>query len=206
MADFRLEKLADMLVSYSVAVKPGDKVAIVGEISPPRSSTPYIRRYCRRAGILSSCHAPWKLTEMLYRYGSREQIEYIHEPNRVIVEKYDVRIFILGGENSKALSHVESEKMVWHDQAYSGLMKTMMQRTAKGEFRWTIAPYPTASMAQDAEMSLPDYEDFVYKACMPDMNDPVAYWKKVAAEQERIVRWLAEKTRYTSSARKPTCT
>ena len=48
-------------------------------------------------------------------------------------------------------------------------------------------------MAQDAEMSLADYEDFVYKACMPDMDDPVGYWKRIAAEQERIVAWLKGK-------------
>jgi aminopeptidase len=69
----------------------------------------------------------------------------------------------------------------------------MMYRTARGEFRWVIALYPTASMAQDAEMSLCDYEDFVYKACMLDLADPVGYWKKVAAEQERIVKWLEGK-------------
>jgi len=31
MADIRVEKMADLLVNYSVAVKPGDKVVIQGE-------------------------------------------------------------------------------------------------------------------------------------------------------------------------------
>ncbi|MCL2615813.1 MAG: aminopeptidase [Dehalococcoidia bacterium] len=190
MADIRLEKLADLLVNYSVAVKPGDRVAIQGEVV----ATPLINAVYK--SVLQSGGHPIVMPrstdtlEMLYRYGSREQIEYVHEVQRIIMEKYDVRIVILGTENSKALSGVPSHKMVWHDQAYAGLMKTMMQRSAKGEFIWVIAPYPTSSMAQDAEMSLCDYEDFVYKACMPDMNDPVGYWKKVAAEQERIIKWL----------------
>ncbi|MCL1886148.1 MAG: aminopeptidase, partial [Dehalococcoidia bacterium] len=190
MADIRLEKLADLLVNYSVAVNPGDRVAIQGEtIATPLINAVY-KSVLQSGGHPIVMPRSTDTLEMLYRYGSREQIEYVHEVQRIIMEKYDVRIVILGAENSKALSGVPSHKMVWHDQSYADLMKTMMQRSAKGEFRWVIAPYPTSSMAQDAEMSLCDYEDFVYKACMPDMSDPVGYWKRVAAEQERIVKWL----------------
>jgi aminopeptidase len=131
--------------------------------------------------------------ELLYKYGSKEQIEFVHEIHSIVTEKYDVRISILGGENSKALSHIPSEKMVWYDKSRTGLMQTMMRRSATGDFRWVIAPYPTSAMAQDAEMSLSDYEDFVYKACMPDINDPVGYWKMVSREQQRIVDWLKGK-------------
>ena len=65
--------------------------------------------------------------ELLYRHGSKEQIEYVHEMYNIIADKYDVRIVILGGENSKALSHVSTEKMVWYDKARTELMKTMMR-------------------------------------------------------------------------------
>jgi aminopeptidase len=193
MADIRLEKLADMLVNYSVTVKPGDKVAIAGE----NIATPLINAIFTK--ILQAGGHPIVVSrsaetqELLLKYGSKEQIEYVHDLHRIITEKYDVRIVILGGENSKALSRIPSERMVMYDKARTDLMKTMMQRTAKGEFRWVIAPYPTQSMAQDAEMSLFDYEDFVYRACMPDLKDPVGYWKKVAKEQERIVAWLKGK-------------
>ena len=60
-------------------------------------------------------------------------------------------------------------------------MQTFLNRAAKGELRWTLAPYPTNAFAQDAEMRLADYEDFLYSACMPDMDDPIGYWKKFAA-------------------------
>jgi aminopeptidase len=56
-------------------------------------------------------------------------------------------------------------------------------------------------MAQEAEMSLSEYEDFVYRACMPDMDDPVGYWKKISAEQQRIVDWLKGKEKVHVIAR-----
>ena len=193
MADLRLEKLADLLVNYSVAVKPGDKVAITGEnITTPLINALYAK-VLQAGGHPIVMPRSMDTQELLYRYGSKEQIEYVHELHRTITEKYDVRIVVLGGENSKALSRVPSEKTVMFDKSRTDLMKTMMRRTAAGEFRWVIAPYPTAAMAQDAEMSLTDYEDFVYQACMPDMKDPVGYWKKVSVEQERIVEWLKGK-------------
>ena len=42
-------------------------------------------------------------------------------------------------------------------------------------------------------MSLAEYEDFLYGACMPDLKDPVGYWKHISQEQERIVKWLKGK-------------
>jgi len=65
-----------------------------------------------------------------------------------------------------------------------------MERQATGELRWTLTQYPTHASAQDAEMSLSEYEDFVYTACMVHLDDPVAYWKEKAAEQQRLVDWL----------------
>ncbi|MCL2679440.1 MAG: aminopeptidase [Dehalococcoidia bacterium] len=190
MADARLEKLADMLVNYSVAVKRDDRVAIVGEnIAAPLINAVYAM-VLRAGGHPIVMSRSGETQELLLKYGSREQIEYVHELQRIIPEQYDVRIVILAGENSKALSNIPPERMVWYDQSRSVLMQTMMQRSARGEFRWVVAPYPTHSMAQDAEMSLSEYEDFVYRACMPDMDDPVGYWKKAAREQERIIEWL----------------
>jgi len=68
-----------------------------------------------------------------------------------------------------------------------------MRRSAAGDLRWTLAPFPTNAFAQDAEMSLSEYEDFVYSACLPDMNDPVGYWQRFSIRQQKIVDWLKNK-------------
>jgi len=47
------------------------------------------------------------------------------------------------------------------------MMNTYMDRTARGELRWALTLYPTNAYAQDADMSLDEYADFVYSACMP---------------------------------------
>ena len=42
-------------------------------------------------------------------------------------------------------------------------------------------------------MSLGDYEDFVYGACLPDMNDPVGHWRRFSECQQKVVDIYAKK-------------
>jgi aminopeptidase len=65
-----------------------------------------------------------------------------------------------------------------------------MERSAKQELRWCLTVYPTHAMAQDADMSLADYREFVYGAGLLNEADPVASWKKVGQEQQKMVDWL----------------
>jgi len=68
-------------------------------------------------------------------------------------------------------------------------------------FAGPTAIFPTSAYAQDAEMSLSDYEDFVYSACLPDMNDPVGYWQRFSKRQDKIIEWLKGKNAYISGGR-----
>ena len=69
--------------------------------------------------------------------------------------------------------------------------------------RWCIAMFPTNAYAQDADMSLSDFEDFVYRACFLDDEDPVACWQELSKQQERYVQWLRGKHASTCAARIP---
>jgi aminopeptidase len=193
--DPRIEKLADLLVNYSVAVRTGDRVLIEGTcLAEPLLKAVYIK-VLQAGGHPLMNAAPAGMEELLFRHASDEQLRYIHQPRRLIGETYDVRISIGGDENTKSLTSVDPARMVLREQAHTELMKTFMRRSAAGELRWTFALFPTNAYAQDAEMSLSEYEDFAYGACLPDMNDPVGYWRRFSARQEKIVDWLKGKER-----------
>jgi len=193
MTDLRIEKLADVLVNYSVAVQPGDRVLIRGEaITAPLLNAIY-------AQVLQAGGHPLLnpslsgTTELFFQYASDEQIEYIHKPIKLIMETYDVVINVLGTENTKALSNVDPARMVQRSRAEREIAETFSRRSAAGEVRWVISLFPVQAYAQDAEMSLREYEDFVYGACLPDMDDPVGHWRSFSAWQQKIVDWLAGK-------------
>jgi len=195
MTDSRVDKLADVLVAYSTAVQPGDKVVLQAEVqAAPLVEAVYARVLQAGGHPLVMLSLP-SLEGLFFRFASDEQLQYVHEPIELVVESYDVRIGIMAQENTKALSGVDSSKMVLRRRAQTKIMKTFMQRGAAGELRWANTIFPTNAYAQDAEMSLDEYEDFVYGACVPDLDDPVGYWRRFSAWQQKIVDWFKGKDR-----------
>jgi len=195
MTDPRIEKLADVLVNYSVAVKPGDKVFVQGDtIAEPMLKAVYARVLQAGGHPLMQTSLPG-MDELFFRYASDEQLQYVPEPIKMVMETYDVRIGIWGSENTKAMTGVDPAKMVLRNRAETEIRKVFMQRSASGELRWTGTLYPSNAHAQDAEMSLTDYEDFVFSACMPDADDPVGYWKRFSVKQQKMVEWFKGKER-----------
>jgi len=191
--DHRITKLADVLVNYSLAVQPGDRVAIQGETPAAELIKAIYAEVLRAGGYPLVWPMLPGLDEILYAEASDEQLQHIAEPLKLVTETYECRISIRAAENTKSLSSADPARMVLRNQALGGLMKTFMERSASGELRWTTTLFPTNAPAQDAQMNLAEYEDFVYGACMPDLDDPVGYWRGFSSWQQKIVDWLKGK-------------
>ena len=190
MPDPRIEKLAQVLVQYSIGVKPGDKVLVQGgQVAEPLLKAIHLEILKAGGHSMFVIRLPG-LGEALYKHGSDEQIQYIPEPMKLAMETFDASINLICPENTKAMSNIPPEKIALASQAQSEIFGTIMKRTADGEFNWSLALFPTNASAQDAEMSLSEYEDFVYNACLPDMDDPVGYWKNVSVQQQKVVDYL----------------
>ena len=195
MRDERIEKLADLMVNYSVKMKPGDKVVIRGSAdAEPLLKALYVKSLQAGAFPLLMPSIPGA-DLLFYQHASDEQLTFIHPVMKEVISTYDVMFNVICDRNTKALSNVDPAKMVKYSQAGSEIMKIYMERAAKGELRWSLTLFPTEANAQEAEMSLEEYENFVFNACMPDMNDPIGYWTQVAARQDKIVEWLKGKKR-----------
>lgn len=190
MIDYRVEKLAELLVGYSTPIKPGQKAFIYGGSAGEPLMLAIARRVLLAGGYPAIFPTFPGYEEMFFKLASDDQLKFVHPYMRNLYETYDARFAIHSDSNTKALSNVDPAKMVTFGQARADIMKTFMERSAKKELGWSVVLFPTQAHAQQAEMSLSDYEDFVYNACMPDMDDPVGYWKRVSAEQKKICDWL----------------
>ncbi len=192
MPDPRVSKLANLVAEYCTETRRGDFVVIVGTYE----SLPFLKELTRatleRGGNPHVEIFEEEVEEVFYRYASDEQLEFVSPISRLVAEKADVRIRVLSSTHTKYLCTVEPEKLKKRMRAQRELTEIFMKRDAEGTLRWTVVPYPTKALAQEAEMSLVDYEDFVYKACMVDIDDPIAAWKKQAEEQQRIAELLSK--------------
>jgi aminopeptidase len=193
MADIRLQRMARVLVHYSLGVKKGDRLAIVTGPQAAPLVREVVREAVRAGGYPETFVGLPGVQEIILKEGSDEQLSYIPAAQRMIFEEYETLLQLYSQENTKELSGVDPARMAIVQQARRDLSRTYMQRTADGLLRWNIAMFPTQAHAQDAEMSLSDFEDFIYRACFLDDEDPVARWQELSQQQERYVNWLKGK-------------
>ena len=195
MNDPRVDKLADMLVNYSVGIKPGDKAIIGGnELAKPLITAVY-KKVLQAGGLPYLELTLTGLDEVFYSVASDEQLQYVSDPLKLLVDTYDADFSIQSDGNTKRLTNIDPGRIIRFRKGRHALMEHFDERAGRGEMRWVYTLFPTEAHAQEAEMSLDEYTDFVFNACMPDQKDPVAYWKRIAAKQEKIVAWLKGKKR-----------
>ena len=200
MSDPRLTNLADTLVTYSTRVKPGDRVAILAQpVAMPLVEQVYRRvlaagghPYVFLGGLRSRVETE-NLEYILFTEGNEEQIQHVHPAMKLVYNELEVLVYIQSQTNTRGLSNIDPGVQRLRAQAYTDVVRAYMQRSATGELRWVGTLYPTQAYAQDAEMSLAEFEDYVYGATYADTQDPVGAWQSVHDEQQRLVDWLQGK-------------
>ena len=196
MRDPRLEKLADVLVNYSVGVRKDQLVRVSG---PPLAQPLVVEVY--RKVIAAGGHplvrmSPEELGEVFLKHATDEQLRYVSPVSLFEYERIDCSIGIWAEENTKSLTNVDPKRIGLSQAARKPLMDVFMKRAAAGELRWAGRQYPTQAAAQDAEMSLAEYEDFVFAAGKLNHADPAAEWRKLSERQQRLVDLLNGKRDY----------
>jgi aminopeptidase len=201
MTDPRISKLAQILVNYSVKVKENDLVYIRGS-DFSLDAMPLFREVYREV-LRAGGHPHVSILEeesLMYIFFSEandEQLSYVDPIEDYAVRNFDCEITIVGNSNTRNLSGIDPERQSKFAKTYAELTKVWLQRSASKELRWVYSLFPASGGAQDAEMSLEEFEDFVFHATCADSNDPVGEWQKVHDDQQRLVDYLKGKSNLT---------
>jgi len=176
--DPRIKKLADILVNYSIKVKKGDVI----QVRTGLEAQPLVLEVCKN--ILKKGAIPKLEVGMpgfAYTY-------YKYAPNSVLnsypkIAEYSAKntagYIGIGAEyNTKELTTVDPKKISMR----SKLLKPISDISLKKD-NWVICEYPTNALAQDAEMSLEEFEDFVYSATNQD-------WAKISKTQDKLKKFV----------------
>ena len=189
MVDQRIEKLAKLCVRYSVEVKPKEKVVIQGSAL----AFPLINEIYREC-LLSDAY-PYIIPKLdvaytFFKHAKEHQLKFVSPFQKFVFENIDVSIGIWCQSNPKRLTNIDPVKIKMRRASRRELTEIFFKRTAEGKLKWTGFPYPINAQAQEASMSLAEYEDFVYSSCLVDKEDPIAEWKKIHEQQEKICDFL----------------
>ncbi len=193
MADPRVERLADVLVRYSTEVGEGDVVLIEATpLAAPLVETLY-------AGVLAAGGHPQPrirldgFAETLLARGSDAQLDWLNPARLHDYETADARIVVISDYNTRSLSRIEGARHARQRRALEPLREVQFRRGATRDLRWNVTLFPTPAAAQEAAMSLRDYEEFVFRAGFLERDDPVGEWTAFGETLRRLAAWLGGK-------------
>jgi aminopeptidase len=125
--------------------------------------------------------------------GSDDQLEFLSPIAAAEIEFVDAIVTVWAESNTRALTRVPPERHQRLIASSRKLAKRRWERIAAGELSWCGVVFPTTAHAQDAEMSLEEYEHFVFRAChVEGTEDPVAHWNGMRDELRRRADGLSE--------------
>jgi aminopeptidase len=184
--DIRTRKLAQLAVRYSVFVKPDEKVVISGGSEAiPFMIELYKEIILQKAHPIVRVHLP-EVANFFYKFANKEQIERFPQEIMELAKTADKWIGIVSDTNTKELTSCDSKKITARQKVMKPLSNYVCNE--KDKIRRCTILYPVVSLAQEAEMSLSEYENFVYGACLQD-------WKKLGKQMEKILKKFRKNSR-----------
>jgi aminopeptidase len=199
VSDPRVAKFAKILVEHSARIVPGDRVLI----EATTAAEPLIRelyiQILEHGGIPHPMigfpgMVPFTQDEIYLTYANDTQLDFVPAFHKYAYDQFESRIRIHSATNTRGTTNIDPDKAQRRSKALSTITASQMRRGAEGVFKWVTTLYPTDAYAQDASMSLKDYEDFVFGAAHAHEDDPIAYWKSTAATQQQAIDWLKGKS------------
>jgi aminopeptidase len=194
MVDPRVDRHAQVLVDYCVRVAPGDRVVIEAEPAAEPLVRAVFARILKAGGhpqlavSLSGMQTYSGIDDLFMAYANDAQLGFVPPFLLDAYEHFEGRIRIHSQSNTRTLTTADPKRLAQRMTAVKPILKAQFGRGSTGDFKWVTTLYPTEAYAQDAELSLPDYEDFVYGACHVDGDDdPVTYWAGVQKDQAKAI-------------------
>lgn len=195
MADPRINKLAKVMTTYSLAIKPGQQVLLQTSPLADEFNLAFIEEVTRVGAHVFTMNAIPGAVEAFLKNASGRQLDFVSPVRKLIYETFDARMVVEAEANTRELAGVNPKKISRLRRANAPLFHKMLRRIERREMTWCVTVYPTDASAQEANMSLSDYREFVYEAGMLNSKDPLALWKAEAGKQRRLVNWFKGKNK-----------
>jgi len=180
--DLRYDRLAELVLDHSLGLKAGEVLRIEAEAVAAPLILPLHREAIKRGAHAYTALDLAGLNELLVGRGSDEQLEFVSPIELREMDTIDAAISIWSETNTRSFSRADPDRRQRQLAAQRQVAIRRRDRVTRGELRWCGTLCPTNAHAQDAEMSLDDYEDFVFRACHVLDDDPVGHWRRIGEQ------------------------
>jgi aminopeptidase len=186
MPDPRYTKLAETLIHYSCELTAGEKV-LIEAIDTPTAFTNELVRVAQEADVVPNVLL--KSNEVLRRLllgATEEQLDLMAASEETYMKGVDAYIGVRGAPNVSELSDVAQDRQKMYERY---IWKRVHMEIRVPDTRWVVLRWPSASMAQLAERSTEDFEDFYFRVCTMDyerMSEALQPLKALVERTDRV--------------------
>ena len=176
LIDSRVKKQAEILVKYSVRAKKGERAVILADFGA-KPLVLEIYKLLVKSGVLETkvYFNSYELSEIFYKNATDIQLKSFPQMSMDEVKKTDCWIAIRSSSNTRGLTGVDAKKITLRSKTTRKISNWRVEKT-----KWVITNFPTNALAQEADMSLSDYSDFLFSA----ING--VDWSKKYKQQEKL--------------------
>jgi len=165
MLDSRVTRLAELLCDHSVRLTPDDRVLIHAfDIAP--WAVAEVVRVAQSRGAKVAVRLESNLVKRQIMSGlTPESVALLANVEKYEMEQMTSYISLRGGDNYAELSDVPGANQTLWQKDY---VTPVVFETRVAKTKWVALRWPTSSMAQQAGMSTPAFEDFYFRVCTLD--------------------------------------
>ncbi|MDY0301723.1 MAG: aminopeptidase [Trichlorobacter sp.] len=198
MQDPRVLEMAKILVDYSTCIKKGDRVLInaAGFEAAPLVKELYTLCLKRGAEYVEYGFSDPEIDRQFFNLATDEQLAHFPQHKLDFYKTLTAYIGIAASNNSMVNANSNQQAMV----AYQKLTRPLVDQRVK-HTKWVVTRFPTHGAAQEARMSLEEYEDYLFGACNIDWaaeSEKMELLKKLMDETSSV-RLLAPDTELSFS-------
>jgi aminopeptidase len=165
MTDPRVTKLADLLATHSCDLGPDDRL-LVHAFDIPEEVTAEVVRIAREKGAQVAVRLESNLVRRALLMGiTEENVKTIAKVEKFEMDQMTAYMALRGSHNYAETSDVPGETMNMWQRLYS---VPVVFETRVPNTKWVALRWPTAAMAQQANMSTPAFEKFYFDVCTLD--------------------------------------
>jgi len=183
MHDDRFDKLAKLLVEYSIRLKRNETVLIEAFDIPDEMTIALIRAVRKAGGVPFAQTYYTRVNRALALEASDRQLNLMASHELARMKKMNAYIALRGSNNITELSDVPAEKMKLIGRKMRRVQDQRVKKT-----KWVVLRWPTPSMAQLAGMSTEAFEDFYFDVCTLDYRKLLPGMKALKRLMEKTDR------------------
>lgn len=166
--DERVKILAHNLVNYSMKVQKNNKVYIhyIGE-STQELARLIVKEVYLAGGIPFPHYTDQRVQRETLLHCTEEQMTLMAKIDAAEMDRMDCYVGVRGTDNVSELADVPSEKMALYEKFYA----TPVHHDVRvKKTRWVVLRFPNNAMAQLANTSLENFEEFYFNVCNLDYS------------------------------------